>query len=322
VRRWDRYQQITVAVGFDEGSERLVRAGAALARHLGKRLCLLHVVEPWIEGQNALPMGLVDPLWNAMQSVTTDARQVALGKLDALASRHAGGLNARTAVLSGKAPQLLGREAVAMGSGLLLMGVGQGTDRRVFGSTTMSLVSSSPVPIAVIGPSGPERPFEGRQTMLLADDLGPSSDGACELGLELAASLGLGEVHHAHVTGLSLEVLQSALATALAASHTPADTGTSAEAVQRQILVDVERRLGARALPHLEECQRAGCAYAAHAVVGNVAEQVAILAKEHGATVAVFGRHKVVHTDPFFLGRVPLRAMLAVGCPIIVVPRD
>ena len=43
---WGRFSYITVAVGFDAHTVPLIRAAEALCRRSGKKLCLLHAVEP------------------------------------------------------------------------------------------------------------------------------------------------------------------------------------------------------------------------------------------------------------------------------------
>ena len=320
----DKLAYITVAVGFDRHTSDLVRMGAELAQKTGRKLCLMHAVEPWTELPQARAFGEHDPLWDVTQAVETNAQDLAEGRLKELCSQLADDLPVKRLVVKGKAAERLGAEAMAVGSHLLLVGA-DFTNARFLPrglSTALSLMVSSPVPVGVVDTSITRSLLGAPTRVLLADDLGPQSEGALEYAFALAASLGDSELHHVHVNGLTLESLRAGLSTAAATAHTPINPAAAAEDVYEALIAGVRTKLDQRSLASRDYLEAAGGRYVTEVVTGSVNDQIATVAAAVDPHLVVFGRHHAYYTRPFFIGRVPFRSMLALRRPVIVVPNE
>ncbi len=320
----DQQQVVMVAVAFDQHTMGLARSAAAICRKTGKRLCLAHVIEPWMTVPPSRPFGAEDPLWNVTQAVEANARDRAEGHLAEIAESLGADLTVERMILAGRPVEALAEAALDSGCCLLLVGADYGNLRfmpRGF-STALSLMVSSPVPVCVLDTKlTPEFPTESPK-FLLADDLGLDSEAAVAFGFGLAAAMGPSVVHHVHVNGMSLDTLKAGLNTAAASSHTPLNVAASAEEVFDALIVQLKDKLEARAQIHREYLDAAGGAVFTDVLTGEVNEQVGLLSTSISADLLLFGRHQAYHTKPFFIGRLPFRAMLAQKRPLIIVPNS
>jgi nucleotide-binding universal stress UspA family protein len=320
----DAASYVTVAVAFDRHSLGLAQAAAELCQRLGKKLCLLHVVEPWAEMPHSKPLGDSDPLWNVTQAVEGNARDLAFGRLAELASLLPPGLKIETRVLQGKPEAAIASEAAAIGTCLLAVGASFDNVRFLPRglSTALSLLVAAPVPTVVMDPAATARLVGEKTRLLFADDLGAPSQMALEFAFGLAAGLGRSTLHHLHINGLTLASLEAGLSTAAAAAHTPVDGATSAAEVFDALMTNLRAKLDARAAPQREYLEAAGGAYAPEILTGNVHEKLAEAAAAGDPHLLVFGRHHAYYTKPFSIGRVPFRSMLALKRPLVVVPNE
>src|SRR6187431_628424 len=103
----DRGQYVTVALAFDRHSVPLVEEATRLALRTGKKLCLVHVVEPWVDWPTSRPFGAGDPLWNVTQAIESTARDRAERHLSELASSVPPSLAVLTRVEAGKPAERL-----------------------------------------------------------------------------------------------------------------------------------------------------------------------------------------------------------------------
>lgn len=330
----ERCEYVTVAVAFDGHTSDLVKAGAELCQSLGKKLCLLHVVEPWAELPHSQPFGAGDPLWNVTQAVEGNARDMARHRLEELMTLVPAGVAVKKVVVNGKPIERLGPEAMAVGTFLLLVGADFSNARFLPRglSTALSLMVSSPVPVAVmdtklsnslLAPSTRGKAGGGKSVrILLADDLGSQSESAVNFALALATALPDSELHHVHVNALSVESLRSGLNAAAASAHAPVNPESSAEEVYEALLTGLRSKLEGRGAVGREYFESAGGRYTLAVVTGGVAEQIGEVSAAVNPNILVFGRHHAYYTKPFFIGRVPYRSMMALKRPIIVVPND
>jgi nucleotide-binding universal stress UspA family protein len=316
----ERGQNIVVAVAFDAHTPLLVRAGADLARRLSKTLVLAHVVEPWQGRTPARPFGEQDPLWNATQAVEADARETAEQRLAALADTVDPNVVVRRRLVVGKPIEVL--TAGERDDALLIVGADFGNLRftpRGF-STALSLMVSAPVPVLVIDTAASPELLSETPRLLVADDLGPDSEAAVEFGFALGTALGPSEVHHVHVNGLALDSVAAGLEAAAATAHTPLPSTDAARDVYTALVGELKERLEGRAEGLRDYLEAAQGRYVPQIETGRVVERLGDVADQVAPDVLVFGKHHAYHTRPFFLGRVPYRAMLAHRRPVVVVP--
>jgi nucleotide-binding universal stress UspA family protein len=319
-----RARYITVAVGFDRHSVPLTRYAAHLCQKLGKELCLLHVVEPWLDKPHSVPQGENDPLWNVTQAVETNASELAARRLDELATEVWPGIQITKRVAKGKSVPTLCQEAMNLGSMLLLVGADIENLRFLPKglSTALSLMVSSPVPVLVVDTRIFKDKSPSTHRIMVADDLSQESEAALEFAFDLASSGGKTALHHVHVNGLTFEALQSGLVTAAATSHSPLDKQTTADLVFQSLVSGLEGALNKRCQSQREYLEAGGGSYEASVLTGSVAKQIADHIGQIKPDILIFGRHHAYHRRPFFIGRVPYRTMLSSHIPIVVVPEQ
>jgi len=315
---------ITVAVAFDEHTIALTEFASELCIATGKKLCLLHVVEPWADHPHSKAFGEVDNFWNVTQAVETNARELALSRLGEVALSVPPEIAVKKVVVGGKSVETICKEVESIGTCLLLVGGKNGNMKflpRGF-STALSLMVTSPVPLLVVDASKEFKFNTEGMRFLLSDDLGEDSETAVEFTLDLAAAIRNSEIHHIHVNGLSFESLEAGLNTAAATSHTPLNATASIEEVYNALLSSIDKKMNARTLDQKEYIEASGGSYFSHVATGNVPEEIQKATERIKPDIVVFGRHHTLHTKPFFIGRVPFRSMLAQSVPILVVPND
>lgn len=321
----NRCPVITVAVGFDRHTIVLTEAAVELCRRTGKTLCLLHVIEPWLDRTNSSKaLGPQDPLWNVNQAVETNSKDLARNKLDELAQMIPSDVAVIKRIAVGKPVDLIIKEVVETSTAMLLVGADYGSLKFVPRglSTALSLMVSSPVPVMVADSSILANTFGSNSRFLIADDLGAQSESAVDFGYGLATALRGSQVHHIHISGLTMESLQAGLATAAASSHTPLNTRASAADVFAAMNHDLKNKLFRRAERHIDILEASEGQTMVDVLAGNVYDQLAEYASRHNPHVIVFGRHHAYYTKPFFIGRVPYRTMLALKRPVILVPNE
>ncbi len=324
----DARQFITVAVAFDRHSTPLVRLGAELCLRTGKKLNLLHVVEPWMDRAHSHPFADEgSPLWDVTLAVETRAKDLAERNLDEIITTVPPHVVIEKTILFGKPAETIGRGAEEAGSALLL--IGADSKAKTFQwrgiSTALSLLAGSDVPVMAVdtelyaASGGSIFPNE-KLTILLADDMSPEAESAVALAFDLGTLSGRTVLHHLHVNGMTPENLRSGLETAAAASHTPIDTSKSFGDVFSALDRHLQDQLAARAAPFREYLEAAGGLYVPEVLTGNVKTELAAYVDAVRPDVLIFGRHRTLHTRPFFLGRLPFAAMMALHKPLVVVP--
>jgi nucleotide-binding universal stress UspA family protein len=315
--------KVAVAVAFDENAEGLVRLAGALARRLGKKLVLLHAVEPWIE----LPASLTDatPLLGLGAAAEREAHGVAEARLKELAGLVPHGVEVERVVVLGKARSALAQSATACNASLLIVGAHLEALRHAVPrglSTAMALMPAATVPLLVVDPAKLPPLAEGDCKLLVADDLSAATAPAVRYALELAAAMGQCTVRHVYVNGIDRDQLQAALAAAAAASHSPLGDAVSPDEILNRVTMQLQAKLEERASAHVDYLEAARGRYEAEVVSGSVRNELLLEVLRYRPHLLVFGRHKTLHTGPMFLGRMPFRAMVAHGLPVLIVPEE
>jgi hypothetical protein len=188
------------------------------------------------------------------------------------------------------------------------------------GSTALSLLVSSPVPVLALAAASTPLLRSPAPRLLLADDLADQSETVVAFAFELATALEGVELHHVHVNPLTLEGLRGGLEIAAGAARAPLASGAAPESVHQALTTQLSEQLAARAAIHREYLEAASGTYVPHVIEGSVQAALADGVERIDPDVLLFGRHRAYHKRPFFLGRMPYRAMLAHGRPVIVAP--
>jgi nucleotide-binding universal stress UspA family protein len=321
-----RAKYVTVAVAFDHHTVPLTTYAAGLCEKLGKDLCLLHVVEPWLDQPHSVPQGENDPLWNVRQAVEANAYELAERKLDELASGISQHITVVKHVVRGKPAPVLAQEALNTGSMLLLVGADIGSLKYLPKglSTALSLMVSSPVPVLVADgktlESSPGKSPAGVPTIMMADDLSKDTESALEFAFDLAIGQGKVILHHVYVNGLTFEALRAGLLSASATAHSFVNEQTSTEIVFDALVKELEEQLERRCESEREYLENGGGAYESRVLTGHVAKKLLEEVEKIQPSMVVFGRHQAVHRQPFFMGRVPFKTMLNGQAPVVIVP--
>jgi len=320
----DHREFITVAVAFDSHTLALTELASNLCIATGKKLCLLHVVEPWADHPHSKVFGEIDNLWNVTQAVETNSRELAMSKLGEVALAVPPDISVKKVVVAGKSVDMICKEVESIGTCLLLVG-GRHSSMRFLPkglSTALSLMVSSPVPLLVVDTAKDFKKDTSGIKFLLGDDLSEHSETAVEFTFDLAAALRGSEIYHLHVNGLSFGSLEAGLNTAAATSHTPLNSSASIDDVYIALLNAIDKNMNERTFDQRDYFEAAGGTYISQVATGNVSEEIQRVAERVKPDLTVFGRHHTLHTKPFFIGRVPFRSMLNKSGPILIVPNE
>jgi nucleotide-binding universal stress UspA family protein len=187
-------------------------------------------------------------------------------------------------------------------------------------STALALMASSPVPVLVADTKSLNTPLQDGPTIMIADDLSEDAENALEFAFDLAIGHGKATLHHIHVNGLTFDALRSGLLTASATSHSFVGDQTSTEIVFDSLVRSLEDQLERRCQSEREYLENGGGSYEARVLTGNAAKKIIEETGRISPSMLVFGRHHSVHRQPFFIGRVPFKTMLASHIPVVVVP--
>ncbi len=303
---------IGVAIGFDAIAPDLIKFAGSVAVKLKKDLALIHVVEPWLGPTMTWSLGAPGTLLGASELFDQNAKELADSRLTELASLLPQTLKIKKVNVIGPVAEMINEEVTKLKIGLMIVGKKPGGALSGF-STALSLMGSAPCPVLVMGADQFNRPQV--EKLLLADDLSSNSGKACEFAYEFAGGLAPSKMFHIHVSGITKDSLKTALELSANASHTPQIPLDSVDKVYHEVQSALLEKLRQRACQVGRDVEQNVSVRA-----GQVQDELGAAVAEFKPGVLVFGRHKRVHTKPFFIGRVPFKSMLAMNLPVLVVP--
>lgn len=312
---------LAVAVAMDEHAESLVILAGRLAKKLGKKLVLMHAVEPWLE----LPPAMFDgvPLTGLGSAAEQELHQYAEQRLLELSGVVPAGVAVERVIVHGKAKVVVPAAAAAAQLSFLIVGAKQQSLQHTLGrglSTALGMVSSAPLPVLIVDPTQPWSIDRPGFRCLVADDLSDTAQAALEFALEMASAFGNAELRHVYVNSIDREQLATALRAAAATAHAPLDQEVSADLIFSQVEMQLLQRLQSRAAVHIDYLENGGGNYEAAVLSGDVQHELAHEIERLQPDLVVFGQHHVVYKAPMFWGRMPYRSMVRHGLPILVVP--
>ena len=315
--------KIALAVATDEHAASLVKFAGSLAARLGKRLVLLHVIEPILE----LPISMVEigPLHGIEAAAVQESHKAAEQWLADLKKLVPQGVSVESVIVHGKTRSMLAQSALTSRACLLIAGAHFQTLRHAISrglSTAMGLMPVTRVPLMLVDPNQLPSLTDSDSKILLADDLTPSAEAAVRYALEFSTAIEHATVRHIYINSIDRQQLAGALAAAAAAARAPEVDEVSAESVFARLVGDLRHQLEYRASSYVDYLENSGGNYEADVITGKVREELSVEILRFHPSLLVFGRHKALHAVPIFLGRMPFRAMVAHGLPVLVVPAD
>jgi nucleotide-binding universal stress UspA family protein len=316
--------KVCVAVNFDQTSDRVLQVAQEYCSRTGAQMHLVHVVE----NHNLTDWATIAAgelvLSDVMQYAQEQAVEKTEKKLFELSKSMKTPIKTSTKVLAGDiASDLIEAEALASQSGLIITGANPGSHRFVPRgmSCALSLMGNSKIPVMVVSTNQESTLSGDRLSMIIADDMREHSDHAVLAGCDLAFALNKTDIHHIHINGLTVDTLKAALDQATASSHAQATAGLNARDVYTAAIKQLESRLEERTKNVRIPLEVTACKYNRELVSGSsVTDTLQNYAEKKKADLAVFGRHKTFHKRPLIIGQMPYYAMLALRCPVVVIP--
>lgn len=312
---------IAVAVAFDDHTVPLIRFASKLALRTGKKLALIHVAEPPLVAQPVAPFMVPSILWDKMPELAASHRAEAKRKLAALKEHVVPGVEVKSVVAEGHAAESLAKQAQQVDAALIVVGTRVNSKSfvpRGF-SAALSLMASAPVPVLAMDTERHMPDFDLPFRILIADDLEEHTEPAVAVAAALAESLKKSWVHHVYVSALTSANLETALRNAALAAHTILPAKEAAE-VFKAVHARQRAELEARFSDFREYVEAAEGKYTCEVTPGDVGGELDSAVRTYHLDLLVFGRHHGIHHDPWSFGRMPFRAMMGFGLPVLVVP--
>lgn len=314
---------VVAAVGFDSRSDAVLGTATSLARRFDLDLHLVHAVEPTL----VQPWGMIGaseiPYFPVYPRLDEEAREDAAKRLTELARRLETPFRPTTATPYGLAPQAIVAEALAKRANLIVAGY----DLAAYNvatrglSTAAGLLASAPLPVLAVNTSAALDFAKPAFKLLVADDLGEGTAEAVRRAYELAAELPGSYLKQVHVHGDFRELFRTRWQDLLAQMPTGPGRPASADALWETEHQAMLAKLRKQGLPFRRKAEDAGVVIDQEArAARSVSDEFHTLVEELSPDLVVFGRHRTLKTRPFLLGRMPLRTMLKLGKPVLVVP--
>jgi nucleotide-binding universal stress UspA family protein len=137
-------QKIIIPTDFSAASERAARFGCSLAKKLGARVYLIHVVDP---SRQDVPA--------AGRSGRGPTRYLeARGELRVMGVRVCGGADVETEVRRGRVADGIRGAVIAYGADLVVMATHDARSHLLFGSVAEEIIRTVPCPVLVMRDSG------------------------------------------------------------------------------------------------------------------------------------------------------------------------
>lgn len=292
--------------------ESLVHYGASLAKALCARLHLIHCHEPQT-GYWFPPIAGAEVL-EVISEMSKNSESAMQSHLEHLIERFA--TKASYELLQGPPATQLVEKAKEKEACMILVGAREGDHRfipPVF-SVPLSLFNQSPIPVMVVREGTTSFWRDEGLKVLVADDLTPGGEKAVAFAESLLSKASApSQLELLHVNPLTEELFLSGLNSALASARQSPLQGLDAKAALQAMHQEFEKALSKRL--HGGDLKAK-----IHIRSGKVEEELSMVADQLGVDLIVFGRHKGLHRNPFYFGRVPFASAFRLGIPFAVVP--
>lgn len=179
-------------------------------------------------------------------------------------------------------------------------------------SVVLSLLANSNIPILIIRDGSFD--FSQRYSLLIADDLSPSSEHAAWFGTTFGLASGASDIVHTHILHPKIHKFEE---------HLEA-RGEIIERERFKAYVDhtVTSALSSRSGWEMrkEDFAKVGCSYRALATAGKVSEELDLLAKGFNPHIVVMGRSASARAFTPCLSRLALNTVLSRSQAVLMVP--
>lgn len=290
----EKARTVLIGSSLDEGSEDLLRVGAAWARATGARVHVAHAFSPPLGYANELgpfpeaDAFLVEEENRLLDALAEQAERAGIGP-DELAGRT---------LRRGSPHRVLCELAEEVGADLLLIrATAGGRLHRMLGSTADRIIRRACCPVLVLRGELPVPP----QRVLAPVDLSPLSADAFRIGLER-----LGELRGGEATEIEALFVLSVIQRQVAPQFTPEQVDRFASEELERF---VERNAGGAA-PRVRRRVRAG----------NTREQILEEIGEFRPDLVLIGTHGLGGFDRVVIGSVAADVIRESPCSVLVVP--
>jgi nucleotide-binding universal stress UspA family protein len=315
-----KQETLLVALSLDDHSQQLLKVAEGFCLRTGMKLRLVHVC-PTIPGPS-WPIAVTGQITmsDVIDAGEEMSRQHANEQLEELKKQLNPSIDVTTNVMSGDGSTEIIADATSQKACLILAGASAGSHRWIPKSlsTTLSLMSESPVPVMIVAEGTTLDLSKGDFHLLITDDLRDSSLNALKAGFECAKLLEVKKISHVHVSGLTKNVIETTIHNAMAVSHGALDGAQTTETVFKAVEEGLKKQMLGRIEPWLQKYSELRAHYEPVVLHGPVETEIENYAKSHALDAIVFGRHHSFHRRPFIIGQVPFNTMLAINKPIIV----
>lgn len=313
-----------VGIKLGEVPDNLVRYSLLLARRAKAEVHLVHFCEPWsaTSWTAAYPEGGSSiELAKFAEARFFEQSEIAMRDFVGEVPQD---VAIESKVILGSPIEGLEAEAERIDARMIFCGAGPQDSRLLVGgfSTAIGLMASSGRPVMVI----PEKAHwrdETKTTFLVCDNLGKHSaeilDEALSFG-ELTGNASYVHLNVCSVTQRELENMSGWAAEAMTAGLIHHDPEFSVYQTVKKKTENTEHQLRETFFRRPLAAHVPERAYHAVCVNGPVVACIHSQQVEWQADVIVLGRHETRHHNPLAWGKVPLRSMLTLEQPVLLVP--
>ncbi len=299
-----------------------VKSVLNLARRTEMSVSFVHVVEPMYLAGSTYPGEYVSI--NIAKMAEVQRIEDANIQLKKVMEEFQEDYSFETKVLVGNPSEAIRSESFAMQASLVVAGV-KAVSRRFVPkgfSTAVGLMAESSIPVLTI-PEGNTFAFDSsRLTLLVADDLTPTSADVVPTVAELAGTLKNSELIHFHShpeTKGRLKRWAEQISNIMAINEFEYDFSINHDSIVEDTEKQISKQLKARVEVPISYLEKNDVAYIQRITFGDVAEELSGTIKSTNPDFIAFGRHHFLHKQPFAIGKVPFYSMLEFEKPVLLV---
>lgn len=314
---------VVAAVAFDGQTETVVQTALSLAKRFDMDLRFVNVVEPiflqpWVMAMS--PYYAAYPLGAAIDDEFKEKNEA---KLKTLLAGIKPPRNLSGEVLLGLTNPTLIADCQNKRANLVITAYNPDSYKLTAAgvSTALGMMHEAPLPVmAVTKGFAPDFNKPGFK-LLVADDLQEYTQEAVRKAYELASGLQGCHLRHVHVHGDFREAFREKWEGMRGRFSGAEQVDLSAETIWMNEYEARVTKAREQAAPFYKKAEMAHVRIELDVrAARNVADELYKVANDAEPDLLMFGRHRVLRTRPFLIGRMPLRTMLQMRRPVVIVP--
>ncbi len=302
---------VICAVDFGPATGAVIQTGCSLGKALGQNVEALHVVVPVPTDLAGLDHPLYAPYPPVNQAIQEEILAEKRSAMEELVRASEGKVQGGSVHLGAVVDEILAFRA-SKNADVIITGISPRDFHRTLGglSTALALMHAADCPVIAVDQDCSHDFTTPGARILVLDDLRDDTLGAVNWAYNLATILPNARVRHTHVIPPAEGALTRGLKRAWGSLGYGPSEPISDEDFELYSLDKLRKRSPRDFQANVEFDLRRGI----------VADEIGKAARDHAADLLVFGRHRLLHTRPFLIGRMPVSAMLSAHRPIAVVP--